>query len=88
MIIVVEKIKDIVLKENVFVKMDTQAHLVVIKHVLIHVLIMENALKGNVNVILVLKELTVLFKYVLMNAQIKEYVQVLLIINVFVMKVL
>jgi hypothetical protein len=71
--------------ENVFVIMAILDLHVLLKHVLIHAQIMVNVLKGNANVNLVTKALIVLLKSVLMTVLIKEYAQVLLIINVLVM---
>jgi hypothetical protein len=83
----VEKIRAIVLMENVFVRMATQDLHVHISLVPILAQIMVNALKASVNVNLDIKDLTVLFKYVLTIVQIEVYALVLLIIDVPVIMV-
>jgi hypothetical protein len=72
--------------ESVFAEMVSQALLVLLRLVLIHVLITENALKDNVNAKRDLRVLIVLYRFALMIVLIMEFAVEVHFINAHVMK--
>jgi hypothetical protein len=81
------KIEDIVIKVSVCVKMDSPGLVAITRPVLIHALIMVNALKVNANAKSVSKALTVQYPYALMTVQVEAYAPEHQITNALVMKV-
>jgi len=78
--------KECAMMESVFAEMVSQALLVLLRLVLIHVLITENALKDNVNAKRDLRVLIVLYRFALMIVLIMEFAVEVHFINAHVMK--
>lgn len=85
--IAVESKKGTAIMENASVSTVLLVQLAISKHALIHVQIMENALKENVNVNLAIRVWIALFKHVLMIALEMEFVLAPQCLNVLVIMV-